>query len=44
MAGYPLAQLHREVAVLGYHFHWPLSEILALPHRERELSLPRGDG
>jgi hypothetical protein len=28
--------LHEEVAYLAYHFHWPLGEILALEHGERQ--------
>lgn len=32
---YPLAQLRSEVAFIGYHMHWSLEEILALPHLER---------
>ena len=33
--GYPLDQLHEEVAFIGYYFHWPLREILELPHDDR---------
>ena len=32
---YPLFHLRREAAYLGYHMHWPLSEILALSHADR---------
>ncbi len=32
---YPLDKLRAEVAFIGYHMHWALSEILSLPHRER---------
>lgn len=32
---YPLDKLRAEVAFVAYHLHWPLSEILELPHRER---------
>lgn len=35
MIGYPLEQLHREVAFVAYHFHWPHAEVLALEHAER---------
>ena len=33
--GYPLDQLHEEVAYLAYHFHWPLDQILSLEHADR---------
>lgn len=33
--GYPLAQLHEEVAFVAYHFHWPQSEIMGMEHRDR---------
>ncbi len=33
--GYPLERLHEEVAYLAYHFHWPHSEIMDLPHTDR---------
>ena len=33
--GYPLAQLHEEVAFIAYYFHWPLREILELQHGDR---------
>ncbi|MEJ1961453.1 MAG: DUF6760 family protein [Gammaproteobacteria bacterium] len=33
--GYPLERLHQEVAYVAYHFHWPQSEILTLPHVDR---------
>ena len=33
--GYPLEQLHEEVAFLAYHFHWPHQEIMAMEHAER---------
>lgn len=36
IVGYPLERLHEEVAYLAYHFHWPLDEILALEHAERQ--------
>ncbi len=35
IVGYPLDRLHEEVAYIAYHFHWPLSEILALEHADR---------
>ena len=33
--GYPLDQLHEEVAFLAYHVHWPREELLSLDHGER---------
>ena len=35
VVGYPLDQLHEEVAYLAYHFHWPLDHILSLEHADR---------
>ncbi|WP_071592133.1 DUF6760 family protein [Baaleninema simplex] len=35
--GYPLAQLHEEVAIIALNFHWSLEEILNLEHRDRRL-------
>ena len=35
--GYPLDQLHEEVAYIAYYFHWPLREILELEHADRRL-------
>jgi hypothetical protein len=35
IVGYPLNQLHQEVAFLAYYFHWPLAEIMELQHRDR---------
>jgi hypothetical protein len=35
VVGYPLDQLHEEVAFIAYYFHWPLREILELPHDDR---------
>jgi hypothetical protein len=32
---YPLPRVREEVAFIAYHLHWPLSEILDLPHQER---------
>jgi len=34
--GYPLDQLHEEVAVIAFHFHWHLEDILQLEHCERQ--------
>ena len=34
--GYPSDRLQEEVAYIAYHFHWPLDEILALEHAERQ--------
>ena len=35
VAGYPLDQLHEEVAYIAYHFHWPLADVLQLEHPDR---------
>ena len=35
IVGYPLDQLHEEVAYVAYHFHWSLDEILELEHTDR---------
>jgi uncharacterized protein DUF6760 len=35
IVGYPLDQLHEEVAYVAYHFHWPLDDILELEHADR---------
>src|SRR5262249_39942845 len=34
--GYPLGTLFEEVAFVAYHFHWPLADILALEHGDRQ--------
>jgi hypothetical protein len=34
--GYPLPQLRQEIALIAWHFHWSLSEILQLEHRDRQ--------
>ena len=33
--GYPLEQLHEEVAFIAYHFHWPHADIMNLEHTDR---------
>jgi hypothetical protein len=33
--GYPLEQIHEEVAFIAYHFNWSRAEIMQLEHRER---------
>jgi hypothetical protein len=35
IVGYPLDQLHEEVAFIAYYYHWPLHEILELEHPDR---------
>jgi hypothetical protein len=37
IAGYPLSQLRREVAVLAFHFHWPYETIMEMEHQERRM-------
>jgi hypothetical protein len=36
MKGYPLEQIHEEVAYIAYHFHWNRDEIMDLEHGERQ--------
>lgn len=31
-----MERLYEEVAYIAYHFHWPLEDILALEHHERQ--------
>ncbi len=33
--GYPSDILRQEVALIAFHFHWSLEDILNLEHRER---------
>lgn len=35
VVGYPLEQLHQEVAFIALHFHWSLEDILRLEHHDR---------
>ncbi|MFJ3902871.1 DUF6760 family protein [Streptomyces sp. NPDC090025] len=35
MTGYPLDRVHQEVAFLGRHVHWTLTEVMALDHAQR---------
>ncbi|GAA0435990.1 hypothetical protein Acor_55410 [Acrocarpospora corrugata] len=35
MTGYPLDRVRQEVAFLGRHVHWTLSEVLDLDHASR---------
>jgi hypothetical protein len=28
--------LYEEVAYIAYHFHWPMDDVLALDHAERQ--------
>jgi len=34
---YPLEKIYQEVAYIAYHFHWPVDEILAMEHKERQV-------
>lgn len=36
IVSYPLDSLFEEVAFVAYHFHWPLEDILALEHGDRQ--------
>lgn len=35
VVGYPLAQVHEEVAFIAYHYHWSRQEILEMEHADR---------
>ncbi len=35
MIGYPLDQLHQEIAYIAYYFHWPPESIMTFDHRFR---------
>ena len=35
MTGYPLDQLHREVAFVAYHLHWGHDQVMELEHADR---------
>ena len=35
IVGYPLEQVHEEVAYLAYHLHWPPRDLLNFEHDER---------
>ena len=35
IVGYPLKQLHEEVAFVAYHFHWNQDEIMNMEHNDR---------
>lgn len=35
MIGYPLDQLHKEVAFIAYYFHWGYEDVMNMPHEER---------
>lgn len=36
MTRYPLDRLQAEVAYIAYYFHWPLTQIMQLEHRDRQ--------
>ena len=35
MRAYPVDELYEEMAFIAYYLHWPISEVMALPHDER---------
>ena len=35
LKGYPLDELHREIAFLAYYLHWDYATLLELDHHER---------
>ncbi len=32
----PAGELYRQLSFISYYFHWPLDEVMELPHLERE--------
>ncbi len=32
----PVGELYRQLSFISYYFHWPLAEVMELPHLERE--------
>ena len=36
MKGYPLDQLHEEIAFLAYYLHWDHDTLMRLEHRQRQ--------
>jgi len=32
----PAGELYRQLSFISYYFHWPLEDVLELPHLERE--------
>jgi len=36
METYPTDRLYEEAAFVAYHFNWSRSEVLSLPHHERQ--------
>jgi hypothetical protein len=39
--GYPLDQLHEEVAFIAYYLHWPQEQIMAMEHADRRAWVER---
>ena len=35
MKAYPVDELYEEMAFIAYYLHWPVSEVMNLPHDER---------
>lgn len=33
---YPASRLYEEMAFVSYYFHWPLKDVISLPHSERQ--------
>ncbi len=36
MKGYPLDQLHEEIAFLAYYLHWDFATLMNMEHRQRQ--------
>ena len=37
IVSYPLERIYQEVAYIAYHFHWAISDILEMEHKERQI-------
>jgi hypothetical protein len=35
IVGYPLDELHEEIAFIAFHFHWSETELMEMEHRDR---------
>lgn len=33
---HPPGELYRQLSFISYYFHWPLEDVMGLPHLERE--------
>jgi hypothetical protein len=35
VTGYPINELHEEIAFIAFHFHWAEREVMEMEHKER---------